>query len=80
VLAWPLALTGADPSVVGPSLNVTRPVGTPGPLTVAVNVTAAPKVDGFRLDATCVVLEPPTSSIIDALWTRLPLAPVMVMV
>src|SRR6266849_1626054 len=46
------------PSVVVPSLNVTFPVGVPrvAGFTVAVNVTAVPKVDGFNEDVTDVEL------------------------
>ena len=50
----------AVPSVVAPSRNVTVPVGVPEPgksaLTVAVNVTAWPKTDGFAEEATVVEL------------------------
>src|SRR2546426_9171331 len=48
------------PSVVALSLNVTVPVGVPAPgdtaLTVAVNVTDTPNVDGFNDELTVVVL------------------------
>ena len=37
-----------DPSVAVPSINVTVPVAFEG--SVAVNVTVAPKVDGFEED------------------------------
>src|SRR5438034_7948430 len=43
------------PSVAAPSLNVTVPVGFE-PVTVAVNVTLAPHVDGLALLATVVVV------------------------
>ena len=43
------------PKVVAPSLNVTVPVAVDG-VTVAVNVTEAPNVDGFSEDATLVVV------------------------
>ena len=44
------------PSVAVPSLNVTVPVGVPevAAFTIAVNVTACPKVDGFNEDTTAV--------------------------
>ena len=55
-VALPL-LSVPVPSVVDPSLKVTVPVGVP-PLdvTVAVNFTEAPKVDGFSEDVTEVEL------------------------
>jgi hypothetical protein len=44
------------PSVTVPFLNVTVPVGVPEvAVTVAVNVTAWPDVEGFSEDATVVV-------------------------
>ena len=45
------------PRIVVPSLKVTAPIGTP-PLevTVAVNVTFAPKADGFAEDESTVVV------------------------
>ena len=49
-------LTAAQPAiVVPPSLKSTVPVGDE-PLTVAVNVTGSPNVDGFCDDATVVVV------------------------
>ena len=49
------------PSVVEPSRNTTLPVGVPAPGVVApivaVNVTAWPKVDGARFDATVAEVE-----------------------
>lgn len=42
------------PRIVLPSLNVTVPVAPEG-VTVAVNVTEEPKVEGFFEDATVVV-------------------------
>src|SRR5579864_5881595 len=39
-----------------PSLNVTVPVGLPPVVTVAVNITACPNLEGFRLEATDVLL------------------------
>jgi hypothetical protein len=45
------------PSVVVPFLNVTDPVGVPPvEVTVAVKVTVAPNVDGFRDEASDVEL------------------------
>jgi len=45
------------PRVVEPSLKVTVPMGVPPPdVTVAVKVTAAPSVDGFREEANAVEL------------------------
>jgi hypothetical protein len=46
------------PNVAVPSLNVTVPVGACVPLvvTVAVNVTDAPCVAGFRLETSVVVV------------------------
>ena len=45
------------PRVVAPFLKVTVPVGVPAPdLTVAVNLTAAPNVDGFKEEATELAL------------------------
>jgi len=48
-------LTVPVPSVVAPSRNVTIPVAVEG-VTVAVNVTACPKVDGFTFVPTAVVV------------------------
>jgi hypothetical protein len=45
----------AEPSVVDPSANVTVPVAEEG-LTVAVNVTAWPKAEGFSEEVSVVVL------------------------
>ena len=47
------------PSVAAPSLKVTVPVGVPDVdgVTVAVKVTDAPNVDGFKLDDTDVVVD-----------------------
>jgi hypothetical protein len=45
------------PSVVVPSLKATVPAGVPpADVTVAVNVTGCPKVDGFVEDATSVLV------------------------
>jgi hypothetical protein len=44
--------------VVAPSVNVTEPVGVPlAPLTVAVNVTAWPTVEGLGDEVSAVVVE-----------------------
>jgi hypothetical protein len=53
-VAWP-PLNVPVPSVVAPSLNVTVPLAALG-VTVAVKVTLAPKVEGFRLEANVVVV------------------------
>ena len=54
----PLSVT--VPKVVEPSMNVAVPVGVPLPgetgLTVAVNVTAWPDVDGLAEETTLVVV------------------------
>ena len=48
------------PSELAPSLNVTVPVGTPAAggtgLTVAVNVTACPVVEGFGVEVRLVLV------------------------
>ena len=78
-VARPLVSSEVDPSVVVPSMNVTVPVGTPDPLTVAVKVTPAPKVDGLLLDATVVVVGLLMMSVTPgAVWVRLLLVPVIV--
>ena len=42
-------------SAVEPSLKIAVPVGVPlGELTVTVNVTFAPGVDGFKLETSCI--------------------------
>ena len=51
-----LPVSAIVPSVVEPDLNVTVPVGLPLVAIVAVNVTACPTTDGFRLDAIDVLL------------------------
>src|SRR5260370_38840587 len=57
--AVPLPLSASVPSCVLPSAEVTCPVGVPAPgeftLTVAVNVTDCPTVDGVADEATIVV-------------------------
>ena len=64
-VAWPPPLSVPSPTpvqviAVPPSLNVTVPVGVPVPgplmLTVAVNVTACPYVDGFTDELTVVAV------------------------
>src|SRR5258708_28588829 len=49
-VASPAPCNVADPIVAAPSLKVTVPVGMPDPVdgvTVAVNVTACPNIEGF---------------------------------
>jgi hypothetical protein len=55
IAAFP-ALSATVASVVAPSLKVAVPVGVPevAGFTVAVNVTALPKVEGFSEDTTAV--------------------------
>ena len=55
-LATPAAFTATPAaSVAAPSVNVTVPTGTPLPeVTVAVNVTDCPKLDGLGADPTVV--------------------------
>ena len=59
-VARPL-LRVAVPSVTAPSVKVTEPVGVPEPgdfaLTVAVNVTCCPLVDGFLDEVRAVVVD-----------------------
>src|SRR5947208_1878611 len=59
-VAWPEAFRVPVPRVVGPSLNVTVPVGVPAPLvfafTVAVKVTGCPDTDGLIEETTPVVV------------------------
>ena len=61
-VAWPVGPRTTAARVVAPSVNVTVPVGaTPadGPfvtVTVAVNVTACPKIDGFGDDVRVVAV------------------------
>jgi hypothetical protein len=58
VATFPLSVP--VPNDVVPSMNVTVPVGVPAPgdttLTVAVNVTDCPKVDGFGAAVTDVAV------------------------
>jgi hypothetical protein len=59
-VAWcVVALTPTLPNVVIPSMNVTGAVGLPpyAGVTVAVNVTACPPLEGFGVDASVVVVE-----------------------
>lgn len=49
-----LPVSATVPSVAVPDLNVTVPVAPV--VTVAVNVTTCPKLDGFALEATVVLL------------------------
>jgi hypothetical protein len=56
-VACPLPLSVPVPSVVGPSLKVTVPVGVLlEPDTLAVKATAAPNVLGFEVEPMVVVL------------------------
>src|SRR5947209_286938 len=59
-VAWPEAFRVPVPRVVGPSLNVTVPVGVPAPLvfafTVAVKVTGCPDTDGLIEETTPAVV------------------------
>src|SRR5256885_7496300 len=50
------ALTVPLPISAAPSKNCTVPAGEPGPVTVAVNCTLAPGVEGLRELATAVVV------------------------
>src|SRR6266480_686545 len=57
-VAWPLPLSAPEPMLVAPSRNATAPVGVPLPeLTVAVKFALCPKVEGFGLEASVVVVE-----------------------
>ena len=54
------------PNVVTPSMNVTVPAGTPAPeLTVAVNVTGWPKVDGLGVREVVVVVLATLAAVVD---------------
>ena len=58
-VATPLTLRPDEPRVVLPSLNVTLPVGVPGPdagATVAVKVTDCPYVEGSGDEPSVVVV------------------------
>jgi hypothetical protein len=55
-VATPLALRADVPSTEAPSMNVTLPVAPEGGLTVAVNMTCCPYVDGFSDDPNTVVV------------------------
>ena len=65
--ALPVAPSVAVPIVAVPSLNVTEPVGTPVAgatgLTVAVNVTACPAVEGLGVDVSVVVVDALTTCV-----------------
>jgi hypothetical protein len=57
--ASPEPFNVADPIVAAPSLNVTMPVGVPEPtdgVTVAVNVTIWPQIEGFSDDPSAVLV------------------------
>jgi len=77
-VATPLPFTAtADARVVAPSVNLTVPVGTPEPeVTVAVNVTDWPKVDGFGADVTPVLVAIRTICAVVPLLFCQPFAPV----
>jgi len=64
-VATPEAFNAPVPRTVAPSLKVTVPVGVPGAVdvTVAVNVTDWPAVDGFSEDATAVAVVPLTTCV-----------------
>src|SRR5258708_29333980 len=55
-VASPAPCNVADPIVAAPSLKVTVPVGMPDPVdvTVAVNVTACPNIEGFGEEVSVV--------------------------
>src|SRR5262252_6191317 len=57
-VAWPAASSGAEPSETVPSRKVTDPVGVPptGEATVAVKVTAWPRVEGFSEEDSTVLV------------------------
>jgi hypothetical protein len=55
LLAWPLTSVTGEPEGEPSTLNWTVPVAVDG-VTVAVKVTAWPKVDGLTDEATAVVL------------------------
>ena len=65
-LAAPAALSGALPRAVEPSEKTTVPSGRTlpppgGTVTLAVKVTGAPTLDGFRLDARATIV--PSSTV-----------------
>ncbi len=75
---WPAPVNLADPIVDVPSMNVTVPVGMPEPadgVTVAVNVTACPHVEGFSDEVSVVevaaIAEP--AVVLRSIVTLLPL-------
>ena len=56
-VACPEPFNTPDPKVIAPSLNVTVPVGVPDPadgVTVAVNVTVWPQIEGFSEEVSVV--------------------------
>ena len=79
-LAMPEALTATlAASVVAPSVNVTVPDGTPAAdVTVAVNITDCPNVDGFGVELTAVEVLPCTTCGVPAvpLLSAQPVVPV----
>lgn len=70
--AWPeVTVTAEQPLIVVLfAVNATVPAGDTPPLTVAVNVTDCPTVEGFTLEATAVVV-----FALVTVWDRLPLLP-----
>ena len=60
-VAWP-ALSGLVPIALGPSKNVTLPVGVPERLfTAAVKVTDCPAFEGFKDEVTAVLVGEPVA-------------------
>ncbi len=70
-----LPLSVADPILFPPSMNFTVPVSVgPPDVTVAVNVTACPSCEGFRLELSAVVVEfheKAGQSQVDSCWASL---------
>ena len=55
--AWPFPFSGKVARLVEPSLKVTLPVGVPPPeVTVAMNVTICPDLEGFKDEVTTVAV------------------------
>jgi len=56
-VAWPVALRLPEPRVLAPSMNVMAPAGVPAvDVTVAVNFTDCPYIEGFSEEVTVVVV------------------------
>jgi hypothetical protein len=74
VATWrpPTVLSAPVPIAVVPSLKVTVPVGAFAPVvvTVAVKVTEAPKVAGFRLEVRVVVVAAPANGRLNSQMPR----------